>query len=316
MTTNKQSSFWRWTKRLLLGLLLLLALVLATGAIYESVSTARELRAHPAPGELVDVGGHRLHINCQGTGSPVVILEAGSPDWSAGWSLVQPEVAKFTRVCSYDRAGYGWSDPGPTPRTSQQIAEELHSLLERASVSGPYVLVAHSFGGLPVRIYADRYPNEVAGMVLVETSHEDTLTRFPPVFAESLENGIRQLGWLRLGAYFGTARLMGMRAQTLNTLYQEMASVSESFEQVRATGSLGDLPLAVVVAGRVQTQGLPPGTTPEEVYPILLELQKELASLSTNSTYIIADDSAHEVQIDQPDVIINAIREVVGKARE
>ena len=117
------------------------------GAIYEFVEEAADAKTYPPPGQLVDVGGHRLHINCTGTGSPTVIIEAGLGDWLTGWAWVQPEVAKTTQVCTYDRAGYGWSDPYPLPRNAEQFAKELHTLLHEANIPGPYVLVGHSLGG-------------------------------------------------------------------------------------------------------------------------------------------------------------------------
>ena len=126
------------------------------------------------PGKLVNVGGYRLHLNCTGKSGPTVVLIAGAGDFSFDWGLVQPDVARFTRVCSYDRGGIAWSDPGPTPRTMKQDAYELHTLLKAARIKAPYVLVGHSIGGLIARIYAERYPNEVAGMVLVDSTHEDT----------------------------------------------------------------------------------------------------------------------------------------------
>src|SRR4051794_9991798 len=132
-------------------------------------------KAHPPPGKLVDVGGWRLHLDYAGSGGPAVVFSSGSGDFSFDWALVQPEVARFARACAYDRAGDAWSDPGPIPRTMRQDAYELHTLLERAGIAPPYVLVGHSYGGLLVRVYAERYPDEVAGMVLVDPTHEDTV---------------------------------------------------------------------------------------------------------------------------------------------
>src|SRR5713226_519244 len=151
--------------RVLLVLVILLVLLAAAGLLYQGIASGVDASRYPAPGKLIDVGGYRLHINCTGTGSPTVILDAGLGGTSLDWSKVQPAVAHFTRVCSYDRAGYGWSDTGPGPRTSQQIVKELHLLLMHAQISGPYILVGHSLGGLNMRLYAYRYPGEVAGMV-------------------------------------------------------------------------------------------------------------------------------------------------------
>lgn len=131
-------------------------------------------QSFPPPGKLIDIGGYRLHLNCTGNQGPTVVLIAGAGDFSFDWSLVQPNVAKFARVCSYDRAGFAWSDPGPTPRTMKQEAFELHTMLKAAQVNGPYVLVGHSIGGLTARVYASEYPREVAGIVLIDSLHEDT----------------------------------------------------------------------------------------------------------------------------------------------
>src|SRR2546422_1727822 len=149
-------------------------------------------RSYPPPGKLVDVGGYRLHISCTGKGSPTVVLIAGGGDFSFDWDLVQPDVSRFTRACSYDRAGLAWSDPGPTPHTMGQDAYELHTLLKAARIKGPYVLVGHSVGGLIARVYAEQYPDEVAGMVLVDSTHEDTTLLFQgkPVRVREAAKGI------------------------------------------------------------------------------------------------------------------------------
>src|ERR1051326_3893527 len=129
--------------------------------------------AIPPTGTFIDVGGHQLHVNIQGNGSPAVIFENGSGDFSFIWSLVQPEVAKYTKTVSYDRAGYAWSEPGPMPRTGKQISFELHTALRKAGVQPPYILVGQSFGGFLVRAFARYYPKEVDGMVLVEAVQEN-----------------------------------------------------------------------------------------------------------------------------------------------
>src|SRR5215211_8224249 len=153
----------------------LLALAVA-GAIYQAIATERAERAYPAPGKMVDVGGYSLHINCVGQGSPTVVLDAGLGEWSAQWVRVQRELSGSTRVCAYDRAGMGWSERGPEPRDARQISSELHTLLAKAGIEGPYVLVGHSFGGLYARMYAARYPNQVSGVVLVDSSHPEQFT--------------------------------------------------------------------------------------------------------------------------------------------
>ena len=139
------------------------------GYIYEPIAEARDAKAYPPPGQMVDMGGYRLHINCTGKGSPTVVIESGWGDMSATWGWVQPEVAKTTRVCTYDRAGMGWSEASPQPRTAREYAQELHTLLEKANEHGPYVLVGHSMGGFTMIVYAQDYPDEVSGLVLVDS---------------------------------------------------------------------------------------------------------------------------------------------------
>src|SRR2546430_2574221 len=205
----------RTIRRRLLRLLVICSLTLVglllLGLSSQAIASAVDASHYPAPGKLVDIGGYRLHIHCTGTGSPTVILDAGLGGTSLDWSKVQPAVARFTRVCSYDRAGYGWSDTGPGPRTSQQIVKELHLLLMHAQISGPYLLVGHSVGGLNMRLYAYRYPHEVAGMVLLDSTSEHQFAQFgkyPPHFPpQAVSAGEQQLMLLRGAAPFGVARL-------------------------------------------------------------------------------------------------------------
>ena len=146
--------------------------------VFVVAQQAATSRVSEPQGRLIDVGGYRLHINSTGKGKPTVILIAGSGDFSFDWSLVQPAVSRFSRVCSYDRAGLAWSDVGPTPRTMRQEAYELHVLLEKAKLKAPFVLVGHSVGGLIARVYAAEYPREVAGMILVDSTTEDTTLNY------------------------------------------------------------------------------------------------------------------------------------------
>ena len=172
VSSSTARRFMRRIWRPFLGLVIVLLALAVAGAIYQAIATELAERAYPPPGEMVGVKGHSLHINCVGQGSPTVVLDAGLGDFSAQWVRVQRQVSDTTRVCAYDRAGMGWSEMGPEPRDARQITSELHTLLSKAGIEGPYVLVGHSFGGMYMQTYAARYPDEVAGVALVDSSTE------------------------------------------------------------------------------------------------------------------------------------------------
>src|SRR5215207_731094 len=163
---------WLWVGRVLVALVGPIVLLLLLGVLYQFVATRMAYRNYPAPGEMVSVSGHDMQIYCTGKagGGPTVVMDAGLGGGLLDWQTVQPKVATFARVCSYDRSGIGWSESGPNPRTSQRIVKELHSLLADAGEEGPYVLVGHSFGGANVQLYASEYPEEVVGMVLADSA--------------------------------------------------------------------------------------------------------------------------------------------------
>lgn len=183
--------------------LLLLVVIAVVGALYQIAATESDRRAYPPPGQMVAVGGHQMHILCAGEGSPTVILEAAGGHFSATWALVHPAIAQSTRVCAYDRAGYGWSEPGPEPRDAGRIATELHTLLEQARIDPPYVLVGHSVGGIYIRVYNAQYPGEAVGMALVDATHPDNWARQ----GESIETLQTVAGVSAVLARVGLARL-------------------------------------------------------------------------------------------------------------
>jgi pimeloyl-ACP methyl ester carboxylesterase len=270
--------------------------------------TAAETAPAPVTVFREDVGGYRLFMECAGDGSPAVILDAGFGEDHFTWFHVQYEIGRLTRVCSYDRAGLGQSEAAPTPRTSQHIVQDLHTLLGNAAIRGPYVLVGHSFGGLNVRLYADQYPDEVAGMVLVDARHEDSWARSRAVLPPATPDDSQGLKDLR-------TFLEDPPAPDQDPGNVERIDLEASDAHVRATGALGDLPLVVLTAGR----GDPPPDLPEDVAVRLgqveHELQQELAQLSTNSTHIIVDNSGHYIHDEQLDVVVAAIQRVVDAAR-
>ena len=183
-----------WIRRGLVWMIVGLLALAVIGAVYQAIATEIDQRTYPPPGELVNVGNHSLHINCVGEGSPTVILEAANGGMSAHWAQVQQQVAQTTRVCAYDRAGLGWSEPGPEPRDARQISSELHTLLKSAAdAAGPYVLVGHSYGGLYARMYAARYSDETAGVVLVDSSHPEAAGCRPSLPGTPWSNSLVQL---------------------------------------------------------------------------------------------------------------------------
>ena len=183
--------------RIIVGGVVLLFFLLVGGTWVRGTRAKAELAAkYPPPGQMVDVGGYRLHINCQGEGRPTVVMEAAHSELSLSWDLVQQEVARFTRVCTYDRAGLGWSERSPKPRTASNIVEELHTLLTQAGVELPYVLVGHSIGGLFARLYAHEHRDQVVGMVLVDARHEEQDLRFPEAVQQIQVKANKQLAWL------------------------------------------------------------------------------------------------------------------------
>jgi pimeloyl-ACP methyl ester carboxylesterase len=310
----------RWIRRLLLAGIMTLCIAAITGATYEFVSDRKDARRFPQEGRSVDVGGFRLNIHCTGEGGPAVILDSGLGIPAMGWDLVQPDVEKFTQVCSYDRAGYGWSDPGPLPRTSLQIAKELHTLLQNAGVPPPYIMVGHSFGGFNVRVYNGLYASEVAGMVLVDSSQEDEHAPLPAsMTADESKEKTETLLLARLYPaffHFGVARWFLARDPTplpehldsglrylilkpkhVRAMVNESLNLDgESSEQVRKSGTLGDKALIVLTAGVSQ-----PGHA---------DLQRKLGRLSTHGQQIIVEKSAHLIPFEQPQAVTNAIRSV------
>jgi pimeloyl-ACP methyl ester carboxylesterase len=304
---------WRWIVRILIGFGSMVILAALTGTAYQWIATRNDLAANPAPGRLVDVGGYQLHIWCTGSGEPTVILESGLGGSSAAWGFVQPEIAKFTRVCSYDRAGLGYSDRGPAPRTARRMAHELGELLGQTKIDGPVVLVGASFGGLVVRVFAAEHAERVAGLVLVDASHEDQEVRVPRIapFVPLLSStGVFRL----LDVSFGAApeilppttrrfaRATSFRAMAYQTTADELIHLRESAAEVRATRRQLDVPVVVVTAGLGADAAW-------------ADLQRDQVTLSDQGCQIIAENSSHIIAVGQPDAIVQPVRAIIDKAR-
>ena len=314
----------------------IIAISLLTGIFYQAVSEALDRRRHPPQGKLVDIGGFRLHLNCIGQGTPTVVMDAGGAAPSITWGLVPSEIAKFTRVCTYDRAGLGWSDPNPSiSRTSQQSVDELHLLLTKAEINPPYILVGHSLGGVNMRLYASQYPEDVVGLVLVDSSHENQMT-------SEMRRRIKVQSWLyqvlKVFSKVGVVRLIGEMnllpiledikreiqkyppaVQTLFDTYKsfcyrpdywatassELANINKSFEKIQSVTSLGSLPLIVL------SQGSKDSKISDERFQKWASLQLDLTKLSSNSQRIIAENSGHLVQLDRPELVVSAVQRLV-----
>lgn len=327
-TTLSTTQSSHWLRRIAIIAATVTILVAAVGASYQFLSTSRDRRAHPMPGQLLDIGGYRMHINCTGQGSPAVILDSGLGDSYVSWRKVQPQIARFTRVCSYDRAGLGYSASSPRPRTSKDFAEELHILLRNAGISPPYVLVGHSMGGFDVRLYAGLYRNEVAGMVLVDSSHPEQQKRLPVALADLDASSVREQEFLEFTMPFGLPRFLGFcgndaeaRAadcnfHSLRESVAELKAIEEGAAQTAATGSLGDISLTVLSEDPDTPQYDLPEDLVKPANDSWQQMQKELAQLSTQGTQVVAKNSGHYIQLDRPDVVIEAVRKVVNQVQQ
>jgi len=320
-----------WTGRIVAALAALCLLLVCAGFAYQTIATEGDRRAHPAPGTMINVDARSLHLQCIGQGGPTVILETGLGSWSSHWALIQPVVAQTTRVCSYDRAGLGWSDAGLAPRDARRIATDLHTLLGAASVSGPLVLVGHSNGGLYTRMFAATYPDEVVGMVLADATPVDLFERLPGPAAALTSFG-QQARTFQMLAPFGIVRLLigsalsdldrfpaGGRAE-IAAIYAvsghwrgveaEVDALPASMAQVSQLRGLRAVPLLVLSS----TVG--PGS-PHEVQ-VKSEMDAELAALSSNSRHVIVSGATHTGLAVNPEyagVTSAAIREVIDAVR-
>jgi len=324
-----------WLRNIAFGLTSIFLLIVLSGRSYQAVEAKIDARRFPEQGKRVDIGGYKLNLNCSGGGNPTVVLESGFGILSPSWGPVQAGVAKFAHVCSYDRAGYGWSDSSPFPRTGAQIAKELHALLQRAGAKPPYVLVGHSFGGLLVRIFSGEYANEVAAVVLVESSHPDLLKVLPPAIKKESDEaqiereqatrfaGIRY--WLGITRFenrdfigpssvpYGErlATYLMIEPKFVYAIANEGANLEETSQEAAASATFGDKPLIVLTAGK-GVLGVPVQDKDwAELQNIWInQLQVQLMELSTRSKRIMIADSDHMIPLERPDAVVGAVRDV------
>lgn len=345
----QRSPLWTWAHRIFMLFFALIVLTALVGFTYESFSRSRDARKYPQRGKSYDIGGYSLNLDCSGvsaTGSPTVILDSGLGVPAAGWMLVQPHISRFARVCSFDRAGMGWSQPGPLPRTSMQISKELHALLQKAAVPPPYILVGHSFAGLDIRVFNRLYPSEVAGAVFVDAAHEDQNNLMPPNLKKAMDAETKEPGWFQMTIAmllnrFGVQRYMAksdpglllfpaedrgellfliLKPQATKTAIAELKSIPQSGEEARASGDFGDKPIFVLTAGKqVDLSQLPPGVDKKDMDAFqnawINDLQLRLVRLSTHSRHIVVPNSDHMIPMEQPLLVAQAVQEVWQSAQ-
>ncbi len=302
------------------------------GSIVNAIATVRDRRRFPAPGSLIDVDGHRLHLHCLGDGRPAVIFECGAGDEASSWFEIQREVAKTTRACAYDRAGMGWSDAASGSRSAGDYTRELRTLLERGGVPAPFVIVAQSLGGLFALHFASEYPDDVAGLVLVDAGYKktyETLASRNPKMAARIR---RQMRLVPIAAFFlrlGLGRLIGRRIVTRESDVRAVQISHLQPKMVRALAAegrvLGDLSsvrsapprnLPVIVLARGKTGEMRMrGIDPVEIDATWDELQRELAAMFDDGEHRVVDGAGHMIHLDRPDAVVEAIHDVVEAAR-
>ncbi len=327
----------RITERVLLLLVILVCGFLSVSTIYNAAALRYYRAIYPAPGKIYRVNGHDMHLYCTGEGSPTLILEAGGGNDSLTWTKVQPELSKITRVCSYDRAGFGWSTPQPPPRDANTIADELQALLRQAGIQGPIVLMGHSRAGLYIRAYNHLYPEQVKGLIFVDTSVPLDDNRMSPELraANSYSKPfyysllvIMDLGLHRVAGACspepGFDEATGKRFAQLECgkngtpIFQEYETTRLNGEETMHTGPYGDLPILIFSRDpelERQKSGLPTKLALEESV-LWNEEQEELKLLSTRSRRIIAKGSTHPIQYDRPDLLNREVAIFIQQIRD
>lgn len=311
----------RWAFRAVLAVLGLVVVLALAGFAYQQISVAKDFAEYPASGQMVSVGDHKLRLDCRGKGSPTVLLEAGLGATSDGWSWVQRDLQSITRVCFYDRAGLGYSEAASAPQDAAAAADDLYRLLTAAQIKTPVVVAGHSYGGLVARVFAQRYPRSVAGLVLVDSAHEDMGERFPPAVRDAFRQLLNGFALLNKLSLVGLPRVMGVPGQlsaglagdakgralaVLGSRLHLSGSADEaslwefSAAEARAVKSLGDLPLTVMMAGG----------WPAIMKPSWLAMQKELAAKSRDSRFVTVQKSDHPGMIQREQYAQQVAREI------
>ena len=318
-----------------------IVIALLAGSTFEAASRAKALRDYPAPGLMVDIGGRRVQLDCRGSGTPTVVFESGLDTLgSLSWSAVHDQVALTTRACSYSRAGVMWSDPAPGPFSADRVAQDLHATLIAADEKGPYVMVGHSLGGPYLLTFTVRYPSDVAGLVFVDASHPDQIARLAAAAGKAFDDGsgVAHIGGVVSGT--GLLRLLlpkgppgphlsevaakavgGWFPQSLPAVVSELDGLAATLTAAGSGRTLGSRPLVVLTRGEKS----PPEVakqfkiSPTKVIALdaeWLAMQNDEATWSSAGRHQVVPGASHYIQLDQPQVVINAVGEVVKQVRD
>jgi len=289
-------------------------LIRLLGLICFFSATANAGELPPLPGERHDIGGHQLHINCMGQGSPTIIIDTGLGDDSSDWQLILEQSAQISKTCVYDRSGYGWSDYGPRPRNSRRIAYELDLLLQQANIPAPYILVGHSFGGYNMRVFAATHPQKISGLILVDASHENQYERLDINIPKSGRRirSIISLPSTTIKEFPPTKKNQLLQDRAFRTARHEISSLYQSSRQVQRFGDIPTVPLIVISRGIEEWSGNDIARQREKTW---IRLQQDLTFLSPISQHIFAHHSGHNIHQQQPEIIVDAISEVTHLAR-
>lgn len=274
-------------------------------------SWAHAAKFPPVPGKRYDVGGYSIHMLCKGQGQPTVIIDAGLGDDSTDWFSIQNHTAVETQVCVFDRPGYGWSDTGPQPRNSLRISNEIEKLVQKANIPGPFVLVGHSFGGYNIRVFAATHPQKIAGMVLVDASHENQYELLDIKLPRHYERK-RNILVLPIASSSVSSKDSVLQERAFNAARAEISSLYQSAMQVRHYNDLPKVPLIVISRGKAEWQGATDGESREQIWR---KLQQDLWKLSPISQQIFAHHSGHDIHLQQPELVVSAINDVVAMSR-
>lgn len=335
-TPNRRSKKKKWSKLILIVFSTVIILI-ASGFIYEFIASQQAKDKYPAPGKMVDVGGFSLHVNKIGTASPTIILENGSGETSLSWGDIPQQLAEHATVVTYDRAGYAWSEASDAERSGENIVKELHTALHNEGITGPYIVVGHSLGGMYARLFAQTYRDEVQGLVLVDARPENDANNTAEIYEKENVQGTPSSGVIKLMKQSGILRLFQ------NVLLEGIIEPDKREEFINVTSSpsffdakdeegllahttedsirgqdLGNLPVKVIARG-IAPDYAGSGISQqagEQIEQIWSNGQKEMLSISSQAEYILAEQSGHYVMWDQPELIINVITDLIAELQE